>query len=158
MSQNLLGLIGGEGAGGLSSQEWSRVSRGAVTRMSRPTLNPLSLFLYQAYSPGEGDRGAYGRSSVEVVGEMTMIGMRLQGGVGDLLFAVTGGGDSETFSSDPAILAKLLIGIGRHGMGATILGDCCWSGMPSVDSVGLLVVTVGELRGTWGVSIHRSGL
>ncbi len=84
-----------------------------------------------------------------------MIGMHLLGGVGDLLSRMTGAVDSEMSSSCCLLfLAKLWIRIGQHGMGVMIPGDCCSSGMPSVDSVGL-VVTVGAACGT---SIRRSSL
>ncbi len=54
--------------------------------VSWPTLNPLVSVVNWAYVPGEGDRGAYGVGSGELVGEMTMMGVRLLGGVGGLLW------------------------------------------------------------------------
>ncbi len=62
---------------------------------------------------------------------MTMIGVRLLGGVGGLLFVVLGGVDSEVPPiSDSVTLVKSLSGISRRGKGARILGGRCSSGMP----------------------------
>ncbi len=60
-----------------------------------------------------------------------MIGVRLLGGVEGLLSGMTGEVNSETTSSSSSSLTRLLIGIGRRGMGATTCG-CCWTGMPLV--------------------------
>ncbi len=78
-----------------------------------------------------GDRGPSGEFSAVVEGERMMIGTRLLGGVGGLLFIALGGADSEVPpASDSVTRAKLLSGIGRHGRGARILGGHCSSGMP----------------------------
>ncbi len=83
------------------------------------------------YSLGVGDREAYGGSSAEVVGETTMIGVRLLGGVGGLGSGMTGEIDSGTPpSSDLVTLLNSSSGIGQRGKGATILGGRCSSGMP----------------------------
>ncbi len=81
------------------------------------------------YSPGEGDRGAYGAESAELVGERMMISVRLLGGVGGLPSWMTGEVDSEVTSSMSP--TRLLTGISHHSMGVTIHG-CCSSGMPLV--------------------------
>ncbi len=92
-----------------------------------PTLNPLPSRMYWAYLPGEGDRGAYGVESAELVGERMMIGVHLLGGVGGLLSRRMGAVNSETTSS--LSLTRLWIGISCHSMGVMIRG-CCLSGMP----------------------------
>ncbi len=86
------------------------------------------------------------------MGEMTMIGMHLPGGVGGLLSRMTGETDSEMISSSSPM--RLSIGISHHGMGVKILGGCCWSGVPSSGLVGV-VATVGAV---WGASTPRSDL
>ncbi len=97
-----------------------------------------------------GDQGASGEFSAAVEGERTMIGARLLGGVGDLLFVVSGGVDSEVPpTSDSATLVKSLSGIGHRGKGARILGGRCSSGMPLYGSTGS--EGAGELVGTVGV-------
>ncbi len=64
-----------------------------------------------------------------------MIGMCLLGGVGGLLSGMTGEVSSGKISPPSSSLRKRSIGIGCCGMGATILGDRCWSRKPSVESV-----------------------
>ncbi len=106
-----------------------------------------------------GDRGAYGEFSAEVVGETTIIGVRLLGGVGGLGSRMTGEIESGTRpSSDLMTLLKSSSGIGRCGKGAMILGGHCSSGMPQYGSTRL--VEAGELVGTVGVrtSLLCSGL
>ncbi len=88
----------------------------------------------------------YGGSSAEVVGEMTMIGVHLLGGVGGLLSGMTGEIDLEMSSCDPAILVKSSSRIGRRGMGVMIRGGRCLSGMPLKGSG-----RMGEFVGTVGV-------
>ncbi len=103
--------------------------------MSRPTSNPPVHSANRAYVPGEGVRGTYGVELAELVVERAMIGMHLRGGVGGLLSRMTGVVSSEGTSPPPSFLRKSSIGIGLCGMGATILGSCCWSGMPLLESV-----------------------
>ncbi len=105
--------------------------------MSQPTSNSLPSHMYRAYSPGEGDQGAYGVESAELVGEMTMIGVRLLGGVGGLLSGMTGEVDSEMTSLLSSTLMRSLIGIGCCSMGATICG--CWLGGTSLLAVGFMI-------------------
>ncbi len=83
-----------------------------------------------------------------------MIGVRLWGGVGGLPSGMMGEIDSA-ISACFAIPANSLIRIGWHGMGVTILGGCCSSGMPLKGSgrMGEFVGTVGM-----GTSILCSGL
>ncbi len=102
--------------------------------VSQPTLCPQLSLAYRVYVLGEGVRGAYGAVSGEPVGVRMMTGMHLQGGVGGLLSGMTGEASSVK-TSPPSSLRKSLIGIGRRGMGATILGGHCWSGMPLLESV-----------------------
>ena len=78
--------------------------------------------------PGEGDQGAYGADSVELVGVRMMIGVHLLGGVGGLLSGMMGEVDSAVTSSDS--LMMLLSEIGHCGMGVKIGGCCCWNRMP----------------------------
>ncbi len=78
--------------------------------------------------PGEGDRGIYGAESAEPVGEMMMIGVRLLGGVGGLLSGMIEVVVSVVTSLPSCSLRRLLIGIGHHGMGATIPVGFCWNG------------------------------
>ncbi len=103
---------------------------GAMGLVSRPTSNPPVCAVNQAYVLGEGDQGIYRVESGEPVGERMMTGMRLRGGVGGLLSGMTGEVSSERISPPSYSLMKSSIGIGQRGMGATILGGCCWSGMP----------------------------
>ncbi len=66
-----------------------------------------------------------------------MIGVHLLGGVGGLPSGVMEEINSGTLpSSNLVTLAKSLIGIGRYGKGARILGGRCLSGMPLYGSTG----------------------
>ncbi len=87
LSQDSLGLTGAEGGGALSFQARLWGSSWEVIGLTLwPTSNPLPSHMYQAYSPGEGDQGAYGVESAEPVEEMMTIGVHLLGGVGGLLW------------------------------------------------------------------------
>ncbi len=108
---------------------------GAMGQMSQPMSNPLTKAANRAYMPGEGVRETYGGESAVVVGEITMIGVRLLGGVGGLLSRMTGETSSERISPSLCSRVKRSIGIGRHGMGAMILGESSRSGKPLVESV-----------------------
>ncbi len=82
----------------------------------------------QAYSPGEGDQGAYGVESAEPVGEMMTIGMCLLGGVGRPSLWDDG---SSRFRNDLFFVSNEVVDQGSvcRSMGAAIRG-CCSSGMP----------------------------
>ncbi len=123
--------------------------------MSWPTLNPLLSLMKRAYLPGEGDQGGYGVESAEPVGERTMIGMHLLGGVGGLFSGMTGEVDSETISCLSSFLMRLWIGIGHCSMGATICG-CCSSRM-SLLVVGFTIWVRVMLGAALGTSTCRNG-
>ncbi len=123
--------------------------RGSDSYVAAHIESPAIILVMGAYSPGVGDRGAYGGSSVEVVGETMMIGVHLLGGVGGLGSGMMGEIDSGTPpSSDLAILLNLSSGISQCGKGAMILGGRCLSGMPLYGFTGS--EGAGELVGTVG--------
>ncbi len=71
---------------------------GVTGLILQPTSNLLINSVNWVYVPGEGVRGTCGVESGVVVVEMTMIGMHLLGGVGDLLSRMMGEIDSGMFS------------------------------------------------------------
>ncbi len=116
--------------------------------VSWTTSNPLCSANW-AYSPGEGDQGAYGVELAEPVEEMMMIGVCLLEGVGGL--------PSRTMEVVVSVVTSLLscsprrslIRISCCSMGAMILGGCCSSERSLFGTGGFTI---------WLIVIDRAGL